>query len=124
MAIQPNFHWQFHEREGSIATDSISGVKAILKPVDDTVFGRHGRIGSAIRLRGLESRVQFGGEVGQFGTSDFTIAFGCNGLIILEGFIAYNPQKLGQLNDQYKYTKTQNNLYDRTATRICQINGR
>jgi len=48
----------------------------------------------------------------------------CNGLIILEGFIAYNPQKIGLLNDQYKYTKTQNNLYDRATTRVCQINGR
>jgi len=29
----------------------------------------------------------------------FVRAEGCNGLIILEGFIAYNSQKLGLLND-------------------------
>ncbi|MEM9953679.1 MAG: LamG-like jellyroll fold domain-containing protein [Chloroflexota bacterium] len=74
MTIQPNFHWQFNEREGSGTTDSISGVKGGFASVS---FQLHGRIGPAIRFHSKSSRVQFvSDEVGQFGTSDFTIAFG------------------------------------------------
>ncbi len=38
-------------------------------------------------------------------TTYYIISSTCNALINLEGFIAYNPQKSGILNDQYKYTK-------------------
>lgn len=75
MTIQPNFHWQFNEREGSVAVDSISGVEGRFNSVRPNF---HGRIGPAIQARGKKARVVFGDDLGQFGTSDFTIAFGMN----------------------------------------------
>ncbi|MEM8534087.1 MAG: LamG domain-containing protein [Chloroflexota bacterium] len=75
MAVQPTYHWQFAEREGSIAKDTISGVEGRFHSV---LWQFHGRIGHAIRVRGKEGHVNFGNVAGQFGTSDFTIAFGIN----------------------------------------------
>ena len=46
MTIQPNFHQQFNEREGSIATDRISSVEG--KQIKNTTFWPHGRVGLAI----------------------------------------------------------------------------
>lgn len=73
MTIQPKFHWQFDEREGAIAKDTVSGVEGRFQGV---LWEGHGRIGNAIKVRGKEGRVNLGNMVGQFGTSDFTVAFG------------------------------------------------
>ncbi len=73
MTIQPKFHWQFDEREGTTTVDAVSGVQAQLSKAE---LDGHGRIGHAIRIRGKEGRVNLGNMVGQFGTSDFTVAFG------------------------------------------------
>ena len=74
MTIQPKFHWQFQDRPSATTTvDSISKVKASLfeaKP------NGHGRIGRAMHLLEKNSHVSLGKAVGQFGTGDFTIAFG------------------------------------------------
>ncbi|MEM1280407.1 MAG: LamG-like jellyroll fold domain-containing protein, partial [Cyanobacteria bacterium P01_H01_bin.152] len=74
MTIQPIYHWQFAERKGSIVRDAIGGVEGRLHR--SIALDSHGRIGTAVRLPSRESRVVFGPEVGQFGTSDFTVAFG------------------------------------------------
>ncbi|NEQ42297.1 MAG: hypothetical protein F6K00_01545 [Leptolyngbya sp. SIOISBB] len=74
MTVQPTYHWQFNERKGSVARDAIGGVEGRLHR--SIVWHRHGRIGNAVRLPSRESRLVFGPEVGQFGTSDFTVAFG------------------------------------------------
>lgn len=73
MTVQPKFHWQFEEREGTTTVDTISNVKAKLS---DARLSGHGRIGHAIYLRKKNSHVNLGKAVGQFGTGDFTIAFG------------------------------------------------
>ncbi|MFK8184650.1 MAG: LamG domain-containing protein, partial [Phormidesmis sp.] len=73
MTIQPKFHWQFEERTGTTTVDDISNVQARLS---DTSLSGHGRIGHAIRLLKKGSHVSLGKAVGQFGTGDFTIAFG------------------------------------------------
>lgn len=73
MAIQPSHHWQFNERDGSITTDKIAGAQGKL---DRVTWTGHGRIGNAVLLNGNKADVNFGNQVGQFGTSDFTIAFG------------------------------------------------
>ena len=73
MTTQPKFHWQFAEREGKLLRDTISGVEGSFHQA--SLIG-HGRIGNAIRLNRKDSRVNLGKVVGQFGTSDFTIAFG------------------------------------------------
>lgn len=73
MTVQPTFHWQFNEREGSITKDSINGVEGKLN--SRVSWEEHGRMGNAIKLDG-GSHINFGNAVGQFGTSDFTIAFG------------------------------------------------
>ncbi|MEM6435404.1 MAG: LamG domain-containing protein, partial [Cyanobacteria bacterium P01_D01_bin.115] len=74
MAVTPKYHWQFNERKGSIARDAIAGIEARLHRTIS--WGGHGRIGNAVRFNSRESRIVFGPEVGQFGTDDFTIAFG------------------------------------------------
>ncbi|MCG8350765.1 MAG: LamG domain-containing protein, partial [Chloroflexales bacterium] len=73
MTVQPTYHWQFEEGEGSVAKDRVEGVQGTLRRV---LWEEHGRIGNAIRLRGNGAYVNFGNVVGQFGTSDFTVAFG------------------------------------------------
>jgi len=73
MTVQPKFHWQFEEREGTTTVDTIGNIKAKLS---DARLSGHGRIGHAIRLLKKGSRVDLGKAVGQFGTGDFTIAFG------------------------------------------------
>ena len=72
MAIQPTYHWQFNEREGTVTKD-INGVEAKLVRC---TLQLHGRIGNAIKLNGKNSALYLGKEAGQFGTNDFTIAFG------------------------------------------------
>ena len=74
MTIQPTYHWQFNERKGNIARDAIGGVESRFHRT--TSWDGHGRIGNAVRFNSRESRVVFDPEVGQFGTSDFTVAFG------------------------------------------------
>ena len=69
------YHWKFGEREGDVLTDSINGAEGNIHSVDMVGYGR---IGSAIKVNGTGGRVHLGNEVGQFGTSDFTIAFGIN----------------------------------------------
>lgn len=71
--VKPIHHWQFTEREGSTTTDLITGVDSQINKSD---WEGHGRIGPALKLHGSGSRVDLGNEVGQFGTGDFTIAFG------------------------------------------------
>jgi|GEM_PF-3165846 len=75
MTIRPAYHWQFEEEQGSTATDIVSGVEATLR---NTRWVGHGRIGHAIEINGRNdnSRVDFGNVAGQFGTSNFTVAFG------------------------------------------------
>ncbi len=73
MTIQPKYHWQFNERKGRGAHDAIGGVKASLAKAE---LNGHGRIGNAIHLLKKDSHINLGKEVGQFGTSDFTVAFG------------------------------------------------
>ncbi|MEO0769991.1 MAG: LamG-like jellyroll fold domain-containing protein, partial [Cyanobacteria bacterium J06649_4] len=74
MTVQPKYHWKFQDKPSATTTvDSISKVKASLfeaKP------NGHGRIGRAMHLREKNSHVSLGKAVGQFGTGDFTIAFG------------------------------------------------
>jgi hypothetical protein len=74
MTIQPKYHWQFNEQEGRSAKDAISGAEARFHRTIS--WEGHGRIGNAVRFKSRESRIVFGPEVGQFGTSDFTVAFG------------------------------------------------
>jgi hypothetical protein len=76
MAPQPKYHWQFDERKGRIAKDSIGGAEARFHRTIS--WGGHGRIGSTVKFDSRESRIVFEPEVGQFGTSDFTVAFGIN----------------------------------------------
>lgn len=73
MTVQPKYHWQFNEREGNIAHDAIDGVHASLAK---TELNGHGRIGNAVHLLRKDSHINLGKEVGQFGTGDFTVAFG------------------------------------------------
>ena len=73
MTVQPVHHWRFEEREGTTAVDDVSGVQATLSKAE---LNGHGRIGNAIHLLKKDSHVNLGKEVGQFGTSDFTVAFG------------------------------------------------
>lgn len=77
MTVQPNYHWQFEEKQGTVTADTVSGIKAKLS---NATWSGHGRIGNAIRIDGRvkDSRIVFGQEVARFGTSDFTIAFGMN----------------------------------------------
>ncbi|MEM1251121.1 MAG: LamG-like jellyroll fold domain-containing protein [Cyanobacteria bacterium P01_H01_bin.21] len=74
MTIQPTYHWQFDERKGNISRDVISGIESRFHRTIS--WDGHGRIGSAVRFDSRESRIVFGPEVGQFGTRDFTVAFG------------------------------------------------
>jgi hypothetical protein len=73
MTVQPKYHWQFEERQGTRAVDVVSGVKATLSKAE---LNGHGRIDNAVHLFSKDSHVNLGKEVGQFGTSDFTVAFG------------------------------------------------
>ncbi|NJN19732.1 MAG: hypothetical protein HC822_27595 [Oscillochloris sp.] len=73
MTVQPTYHWQFNEGAGSVSTDRISGVKATFAK---SALQLHGRIGNAVLVHGGSGAINLGKEVGQFGTSDFTIAFG------------------------------------------------
>ena len=72
MTVQPTFHWQFNEREGSVTRD-VNGVEAELHGCS---LEQHGRIGNTIKLNGKDSELFLGKEAGQFGTGNFTIAFG------------------------------------------------
>jgi len=74
MTVQPKYHWQFNERKGRTANDAIAGAEARFHRTIS--WGGHGRIGSTVKFDSRESRIVFGPEVGQFGTSDFTVAFG------------------------------------------------
>ncbi|MEM6434132.1 MAG: LamG domain-containing protein, partial [Cyanobacteria bacterium P01_D01_bin.115] len=76
MTIQPKYHWQFAERKGSTTNDAISEAEARFHRTIS--WGGHGRIGSTVKFDSRESRIVFAPEVGQFGTSDFTVAFGIN----------------------------------------------
>lgn len=82
MTIQPKCHWQFNERKGNIARDAIAGVQASLAQAE---LNGHGRIGNAVHLLRKDSDVNLGKEVGQFGTSDFTVAFGMRVISALPG---------------------------------------
>ncbi|MHA7581154.1 LamG-like jellyroll fold domain-containing protein [Paenibacillus vandeheii] len=73
MTVEPTYHWQFDERDGSVATDRINGIKGNFQRVSRE---GHGRIGKAVTIRGNESFINFGNVAGQFGTDDFTVAFG------------------------------------------------
>ncbi len=59
MTVRPKFHWQFEEREGSTARDSVSGVVGQLNRSNHEL---HGRIGHAVRLREKGSRINLGEE--------------------------------------------------------------
>jgi hypothetical protein len=74
MSIQPKYHWTFREIQNSATQDTISGAPAQLSNV--TSSGQ-GRIGNAVALNGSDdSYISLGREIGQFGTKDFTVAFG------------------------------------------------
>ena len=72
MTVQPTYHWQFNEREGSVTRD-VNGVEAELHGCS---LQLHGRIGNAIQVNAKHGKLDLGMEVGQLGTGDFTIAFG------------------------------------------------
>ena len=92
MTVQPQFHWQFQENSGDIVQDTLSQTKG--KLFKASLHG-HGRIGKAIRLDALDSRVFFERKVGQFGTSDFTVAFGIK---ILDPFNQNDTNLIGNRN--------------------------
>lgn len=73
MTVQPKYHWQFKERDGTTTADSVNNVQARLS---DARLSGHGRIGLAMHLLKKGLHVNLGKEVGQFGTGDFTVAFG------------------------------------------------
>ena len=75
MTTQPEYHWQFKERKGVTTRDTISGAEARLS---DTSWNGHGRLGPALLIHGKAKKpwVEFSEGVGEFGTEDFTIAFG------------------------------------------------
>ncbi|MBE9069082.1 LamG domain-containing protein, partial [Leptolyngbya cf. ectocarpi LEGE 11479] len=73
MTVQPKYHWQFNERQGTTTVDTVNSVQSRLFK---SALKGHGRIGNAIHLLSKDSHVNLGKEVGQFGTSDFTVAFG------------------------------------------------
>ena len=77
MTIQPEYHWQFKEREGSLVKDSVNGVEGKFHNV---FWQGHGRTGNAIWIRGNNSNINFGNLAGQFGRGDFTVAFGIKNL--------------------------------------------
>lgn len=92
MTIQPKFHWKFKENSGDIVRDTLSKTKGVLIK---TSLNGHGRIGKAIQLEALDSRVLFDSEVSQFGTSDFTVAFGIK---ILDPFNQDDTDLIGNRN--------------------------
>ncbi|MEL6161942.1 MAG: LamG domain-containing protein [Cyanobacteria bacterium J06627_32] len=73
MTVQPKFHWRFEERTGTATVDNLNNVKASLS---DSELSGHGRIGNAIYLLKKGAHVNLGKTVGQFGSGDFTVAFG------------------------------------------------
>ena len=73
MAVQPQYHWQFNERQETTTVDTVNSAQSSLFKA---ALKGHGRIGNAIHLLSKDSHVNLGKEVGQFGTSDFTVAFG------------------------------------------------
>ena len=74
MTIQPKFHWKFQDKSSATTTvDSVNKIKASLSEAKPS---GHGRIGLAMHLLEKKSHVSLGKAVGQFGTGDFTIAFG------------------------------------------------
>ncbi|EKV00199.1 laminin G domain-containing protein [Leptolyngbya sp. PCC 7375] len=73
MTVRPKYHWQFNERQGTTTVDTVNSVQSRLFK---SALKGHGRIGNAIHLLSKDSHVNLGKEVGQFGTSDFTVAFG------------------------------------------------
>ncbi|NEZ66433.1 hypothetical protein D0962_27355 [Leptolyngbyaceae cyanobacterium CCMR0082] len=73
MTVRPKYHWQFNERQGTTTIDTVNSVQSRLS---EAAFKGHGRIGNAIHLLSKDSHVNLGKEVGQFGTSNFTVAFG------------------------------------------------
>lgn len=74
MTVQPKYHWQFNERKGNVARDAIAGAEARFH--ESVLWQAHGRIGPAVRSTSRKSRLVFAPEIGQFGTRDFTVAFG------------------------------------------------
>ncbi|MCU0465297.1 MAG: LamG domain-containing protein, partial [Anaerolineae bacterium] len=74
MKAQPIYHWQFNERQGTVARDNISGVEGRFGSSSN--WAKHGRIGRSVVVDGGTAHINFGNVVGQFGTSDFTVAFG------------------------------------------------
>lgn len=73
MAIQPTHHWQFSETRGTTVKDSVNGHSGKFY---DTTFDKCGQLGDAVLLKGRGAHINLGEAIGQFGTSDFTIAFG------------------------------------------------
>jgi Concanavalin A-like lectin/glucanases superfamily len=70
----PKYHWTFAEIGDSVTNDTVSNATAQLSSV---VQSGQGRIGNAIALNGSDSSyISLGREIGQFGRSDFTVAFG------------------------------------------------
>ncbi|MEO1391013.1 MAG: LamG domain-containing protein [Cyanobacteria bacterium J06634_6] len=92
MTVQPKFHWQFQKNSGDIIRDTLSQTKGKLFKAS---LNGHGRIGKAIQLAALDSRVLFERKVGQFGTSDFTVAFGIK---ILDPFNQNDTNLIGNRN--------------------------
>ena len=92
MTVQPKFHWQFRENSGDLIRDTLSKTKGKLFKAS---LNGHGRIGKAIQLEALDSRVRFESKVGQFGTSDFTVAFGIK---ILDPFNQNDTNLIGNRN--------------------------
>ena len=73
MSIKPKHYWGFDEANG-VATDATGNVNGILTNATRVPNGRVSG-GAVVHIDGSSnSFVSFGGGVGQFGTSDFTVA--------------------------------------------------
>ena len=91
MTVQPKFHWLFEEREGTKTVEKVSGGQASLFKAE---LKGHGRIGNAIHLLSRDTHVNLGKEVGQFGTGDFTVAFG------MKNIATHNDHELDIIGNQ------------------------
>lgn len=77
MDNQPTYHWKFDEGKGNQVTDCIGRKKGVFRgAVWPNRTGKRGRIGDIVVVSGKGKKIIFEQGVGQFGASDFTIAFG------------------------------------------------
>lgn len=100
MTIEPLYHWRFvnFRRTGNQIKD-FRGRQANLHKAG---IHSHGQIDAAIRLNDEHSHVDFGPAAGQFGTKNFTFAFGIN---IIKADDKKRGTILGNLRTTFKKAK-------------------